>query len=92
MNTPTTAPARLRVTHAACDGPLIRFEFGDAHGRASVAGVTAIDGDRTPGVAASGRDAQGNPLCIPCIRLAGPALGECWWAGEVSESAEDTPA
>ena len=30
MNTLTTAPARLRIIHAECDGPLIRFEFGDA--------------------------------------------------------------
>ena len=28
MNTPTTAPARLRITHAEGDGSLIRFEFG----------------------------------------------------------------
>jgi len=27
MNTVTTAPARLRITHAECDGPLIRFHF-----------------------------------------------------------------
>jgi chorismate lyase/3-hydroxybenzoate synthase len=30
MNTVTTAPARLRVTHAECDGPLIRFQFDAA--------------------------------------------------------------
>ena len=28
MNTETTANARLRITHAECDGPLIRFSFG----------------------------------------------------------------
>ena len=78
MNTLTTAPARLRITHAECDGPLIRFEFGDAQGRASAAG------GRMPGAA----DAQDNPLRIPCTRLAGPEYGECWWAGAVSESAE----
>jgi len=62
MNTETTAPARLRITHAECDGALIRFEFG--------------------------RESTDNPLRIPCNRLAGPESGECWWAGEVSESAE----
>lgn len=30
MNTPTTVPARLRVTHAECEGALIRFQFGPA--------------------------------------------------------------
>ena len=30
MNTITTAPARLRITHAECDGALIRFRFDPA--------------------------------------------------------------
>ncbi len=32
MNTITTAPARLRITHAECDGALIRFRFDPAPG------------------------------------------------------------
>jgi chorismate lyase/3-hydroxybenzoate synthase len=32
--------------------------------------------------------AANNPLRIPCARLAGPALGESWWAGPISESAD----
>jgi len=31
MNTPSSAPARLRITHAECEGALIRFEFANAH-------------------------------------------------------------
>ena len=78
MNTPTTAPARLRISHDACDGPLIHFQFGDAQGRASVAAGTM------PGAT----DAQDDPLRIPCTRLAGPEHGEWWSAGAVSESAQ----
>jgi len=63
MNILTTAPARLRITHAECDGAMLRFQFG--------AGPT-----------------QDDPLRIPCSRLAGPADGECWWAGAISESAD----
>ena len=29
-----------------------------------------------------------DPLAIPCNRLAGPAQGECWQAGAISESAD----
>ena len=32
MNNPSSAPARLRITHAECQGALIRFEFANAHG------------------------------------------------------------
>ena len=57
------AAARLRITHAECDGALIRFAFG-------------------------GEAAPDDPLRIPCTRLAGPADGEWWWAGEISETAD----
>ena len=63
MSVPDPEPARLRITHAECDGALIRFAFG-------------------------GQAAQGDPLRIPCARLAGPDGGEWWWAGEISESAD----
>ena len=36
MNTATTAPTRLRVTHAECEGALIRFQFGPAPASESV--------------------------------------------------------
>jgi chorismate lyase/3-hydroxybenzoate synthase len=66
MNTPTTAPARLRISHADSDGSLLRFEFPPA----------------------TGASADDNPLLVPCARLSGPARGEYWWAGPISESAD----
>jgi chorismate lyase/3-hydroxybenzoate synthase len=57
----TAAPApRLRITHGACEAPLMRFAFGGA---------------------------ADDPLAVPCRHLAGP-LDECWWAGEIRESAD----
>jgi chorismate lyase/3-hydroxybenzoate synthase len=35
-----------------------------------------------------GESSPGNPLRIPCARLAGPDEGEWWWAGELSETAD----
>jgi len=80
MNTEPTAPARLRITHAECDGALIRFQFG-AQTQPGAAGALREATDAQ-------ERAADNPLRIPCTRLAGPAFGECWSAGAVSESAE----
>jgi chorismate lyase / 3-hydroxybenzoate synthase len=63
MSVTSPDPARLRITHAECDGALIRFAFG---------------GDAAPN----------DPLRVPCARLAGPAEGEWWWAGELTETAD----
>jgi chorismate lyase/3-hydroxybenzoate synthase len=59
MNTASSAP-RLRITHGACEAPLMRFAFGGP---------------------------ADDPLAVPCRHLAGPTA-ECWWAGEIGESAE----
>lgn len=59
MNTASLAP-RLRITHGACETPLMRIAFG---------GPTD------------------DPLSVPCRHLAGPDA-ECWWAGEIGESAD----
>ena len=81
MNTPDTAPARLRITHAECDGALIRFQFAGSAGPETAAPDHAADPLCVPCTRLAGPE-RGESWWAGGISESADTCGAAWAHGE----------